>query len=512
MRVVTIKMDEQKKDGLEQQQEQIQQVEVKPAGQFIQMKPFKFIMLMFFTILITAGLTIFALTFGEKKVVEVKVPIERAEFTKLYEAFDMLKGKYYKDIDDEKVVDGAINGMFDALEDPYSDFMVKDEAEKFNSGLSSSFQGIGAEIQERNGFITVVSPIKNSPAEKAGLLPKDIILTVDGKSIQGFSASEAVALIRGEKGTPVKLTVKRGENAEPIQMTIIRDDIPVETVYGEMLDGDIAHIQITSFNEETAKELEKILVEYEGKGMKGIVLDLRQNPGGYLDAAVEISNLFVPEGKAIVQVQQKDEEPVITNAVAGKKYNVPVTVLVDNGSASASEILAGALKESVGAKIVGETSFGKGTVQNVTPLKDGSNLKFTTGKWLTPNGNWINEKGIEPDVKVAYPAYASLPILDPTIEMKEGLQSDSVKVAEEMLEVLGYEPGKADGIFDQFTERAVKKLQSDNKLEETGILTNETTYALMDALREKMKSEDPQLLKAKELVSDAKKQTEGTTN
>ncbi|MFJ7666534.1 S41 family peptidase [Lysinibacillus sp. NPDC097195] len=505
-------MDEQKKDGLEQQQEQTQQVEIKPAGQFIKMKPFKFIMLMFFTILITAGLTIFALTFGEKKVVEVKVPIERAEFTKLYEAFDMLKGKYYKDIDDEKVVDGAINGMFEALEDPYSDFMVKDEAEQFNSGLSSSFQGIGAEIQERNGFITVVSPIKNSPAEKAGLLPKDIILTVDGKSIQGFSASEAVALIRGEKGTPVKLTVKRGENAEPIEMTIIRDDIPVETVYGEMLDDDIAHIQITSFSEKTGEELEKMLAEYEGKGMKGIVLDLRQNPGGYLDAAVEISNLFVPEGKAIVQVQQKDEEPVITNAIAGKKYDLPVTVLVDNGSASASEILAAALKESVGAKIVGETSFGKGTVQNVTPLKDGSNLKFTTGKWLTPNGNWINEKGIEPDVKVAYPTYASLPILDPTSEMKEGLQSDAVKVAEEMLEVLGYEPGKADGVFDQYTERAVKKLQADNKLEETGILSNETTYALMDALRAKMKAEDPQLLKAQELVSNAKGQTETTTN
>ncbi len=511
MRVVTIKMDEQKKDSIEQQQEQTQD-EVKPAGRFIQLKPFRFIMLMFFTILITAGLTIFALTFGEKKVVEVKVPIERAEFSKLYEAFDLLKKNYYKDIDDEKVVNGAINGMFDALDDPYSDFMVKEEADQFNSGLSSSFQGIGAEIQERNGFITVVSPIKNSPAEKAGLLPKDIILTVDGKSIQGFSASEAVALIRGEKGTPVKITVKRGDKTEPIKMTIIRDDIPVETVYGEMLDGNIAHIQITSFSQNTAKELEKMLVEYKGKGMKGIVLDLRQNPGGYLEAAIEISNLFVPEGKPIVQVQQKDEEPKITNAIAGEKYNLPVTVLVDSGSASASEILAGALKESVGAKVVGETSFGKGTVQNVTPLKDGSNLKFTTGKWLTPNGNWINEKGIEPDVKVPYPSYASLPYLDPALEMKEGLQSDSVKAAEEMLEVLGYEPGKVDGSFDQYTERAVKKLQETSGLEETGILTGDTTYALMDALRAKIKADDPQLLKAKELLTGTPAKNEETTN
>jgi len=507
MRVVTIKMDEQKKDGIEQQQEQTP-TEVKPAGKFIQLKPFKFIMLMFFTILITSGLTIFALTFGDKNVVEVKVPTERAEFKKLYEAFDLLNNKYYQDIDGEKVVDGAINGMFDALDDPYSDFMVKEEADQFNSGLSSSFQGIGAEIQERNGFITVVSPIKNSPAEKAGLLPKDIILTVDGKSIQGFSASEAVALIRGEKGTSVELTVKRGENTEPLKMTIVRDEIPVETVYGEMLDGNIAHIQITSFSEETAKELEKILADYEGKGMKGIVLDLRQNPGGYLNAAVEISNLFVPEGKPIVQVQEKGEEPKITNAVGGKKYDLPVTVLVDGGSASASEILAAALKESVGAKIVGETSFGKGTVQNVTPLKDGSNLKFTTGKWLTPNGNWINEKGIVPDVKVSYPPYASLPYLDPSMEMKKGVQSNSVKAAQEMLEVLGYKPGKADGFFGQSTEQAVKKLQAANNLEETGVLTGDTTYALMDALRVKIKAEDPQLLKAKELLTGTPAKTE----
>ncbi len=295
-------------------------------------------------------------------------------------------------------------------------------------------------------------------------------------------------------------------------MTIVRDDIPVETVYGEMLDGNIAHIQVTSFSEQTAQELEKILTEYEGKGMKGIVLDLRQNPGGYLKAAVDISNFFVPEGKAIVQVQEKDAEPQITNAIAGKKYNLPITVLVDSGSASASEILAGALKESVGAKVVGETSFGKGTVQNVTPLKDGSNLKFTTGKWLTPKGNWINEKGIEPDVKVAYPSYASLPYLNASLEMKTGLQSDSVKAAEEMLQVLGYEPGEVDGIFDDNTAQAVEKLQAANNLEETGILTGNTTYALMDALRAKMKADDPQLLKAKELLVGTAEKTEETTN
>ena len=198
-----------------------------------------------------------------------------------------------------------------------------------------------------------------------------------------------------------------------------------------------------------------------------------------------------------------------------QKYNLPMIVLIDSGSASASEILAGALSESVGVKIIGETSFGKGTVQTMTPpLKDGSMLKFTTGKWLTPNGNWINEKGIKPDVEVAYPTYASLPYLNAAIEMKDGLESDTVKAAEEMLEVLGFDPGKVDGIFDQYTTRAVKKLQATNELEETGVLTGDTTYALMDALRAKMKTDDPQVIKAKELLtttSDEAK-TEETTN
>lgn len=199
MRVVN-KMDDQNQQGNEQtEQIEKQEEQVKPAKKFIRIKPFTFIMLMCLTILLTAGLTIFALTFGEEKVVEVSPPVEREEFSKLYEAYDELKEKYYVEIDEDAVISGAINGMFDALEDPYSDFMDEMEAEQFNSDLSSSFQGIGAEIQERNGNIVVVSPIKNSPAEKAGILPEDIILTVNGESIQGMSATEAVLLIRGEK-------------------------------------------------------------------------------------------------------------------------------------------------------------------------------------------------------------------------------------------------------------------------------------------------------------------------
>ncbi|MGN7477416.1 S41 family peptidase [Solibacillus silvestris] len=492
-------MDEQKRDEEQTEVSEQQVKSVKPAGKHIRLKPFAFIMLIFLTILCTAGLTIFALTFGEQKVVEVKVPVERTEFKKLYEAYDALQQKYYEEVNEEEVVYGAINGMFDALGDPYSDYMNKDEANSFNESLSSSFQGIGAEIQERNGYIMIVSPIKNTPAEKAGLQPKDMVLAVDGKSVKGMSSTEAVLLIRGEKGSEVTLTIQRGD-ADSFDITLVRDDIPVETVYGDIDEAGIAHFQITSFSENTAAELEKLLTEYEKQGMKGIVLDVRQNPGGFLKAAIDISNLFVEEGKTIVQIQERDLEPQIVAADNRTKYKQPVTVLIDEGSASASEILAGALKESAGAKIVGLNSFGKGTMQEIIYMEDGANLKFTTGKWLTPDGNWVNEKGIAPDVKVDYPDYASLPYIDPSQQYEQGAEHAVIKTAERILEVLGYEPGKVDTIFDEATEAALKAYEQDNELEVTGILTGDTTYALMDAISEKLKTDDPQILKAKELL------------
>lgn len=470
-----------------------------PASKYIRLKPFFFIMLIFTLILSTAGLTIFALTFGEDKVVEVGSP-ERREFQKLYQAYDDLKAEYYADIDQEALVNGAINGMIDALGDPYSDYMNQDEAAQFEESISSSFQGIGAEIQERNGFISVVSPIKNSPAEKAGILPNDQIIAVDGESIQGMSASEAVLLIRGEKGTSVSLTIKRGDMSDPMEITIVRDEIPIETVYAELLEDQVAHIQITSFSQNTYDELLKAITDMEEKGMKAMVLDVRQNPGGLLTSAIDISNLFVDAGKPLFQTKVKEKDAEIYSATNGTKVEVPVNLLIDGGSASASEILAGAMSESAGTQLIGLNTFGKGTVQTANELNDGSNMKFTTAKWLTPEGNWIHEKGIAPDIKIEYPSYTQLPYLDASVELKIGVLSDQVKAAEEMLVAIGFDTGKVDGLFDEQTETAIKQIQKENELEETGILTGDTTYVLMDRLRVKIEKEDPQLLKAKELL------------
>lgn len=477
-----------------------------PAKRYIQLKPFSLVMLIFGLVLATAGVTFFALTTGDDKVVEVVSPqnpsTDRKEFKKLYDAYDELKSNYYNDIDETAVIDGAINGMIEALGDPFSDYLNEQESKQLNESISSSFEGIGAEIRELNGYISVVSPIKNSPAERAGLLPNDLIVAVDGESIQGMSSSEAVLLIRGEKGTTVTLSVRRGEMAEPFDVKIERDVIPIETVYAEMLADKIAHIRITSFSEHTYEELEAALDEMEAQGMEGLIMDVRQNPGGRLDTAIDISDLFVEEGKNLFQYEGKGNKPEVYVASGGRKVTVPVTLVIDDGSASASEILAGALKESANVKLIGMKTYGKGTVQTPKDLPDGSNLKLTTAKWLTPDGNWIHEKGIAPDIEVQYPSYAMLPFLDPTMEMKEGTVSPAVKTAEEMLDAVGYDTGEIDGLYDEQTTEAVKALQEKLSIETNGILAGETTYGLMNALRDKIRNEDPQLLKAKEVVME----------
>ncbi|WP_338447896.1 S41 family peptidase [Niallia oryzisoli] len=473
--------------------------EQKPG--FIRMKRFHFIMLLFLAVFLSAGITTVALAFGDEKAVTVAA--DRSEFDKLFAAFDTLKNNYYEEVDQEKMINGAINGMVESLDDPYSDYMDAKEAKGFHESISSSFEGIGAEIQEQDGYITIVSPIKDSPAEKAGLKPNDKVLSVDGKSIQGMSATEAVLLIRGEKGTTVKLSIQRPGVEEQMEVPIVRDTIPIETVYGEMLEDGIAKVQITSFSENTAKELVTTLQDLKKQGMKGLILDLRQNPGGLLDQAISISSLFLPDKEVVVQVEDRNGNRQEMRSSSSKDDpNVPLVVVVDKGSASASEILAAAVKESGNATLVGETTFGKGTVQKAQDFSDGSNLKFTTEKWLTPKGNWIHKKGIKPDIEASLPEYAKLTLLNPETELKFSSSSSEVKTAQQMLKAIGYDPGREDGFFDEKTEEAVKNFQTDKGIEATGILSGSSTTALMEGLRDQIKANDTQILKAVEVLKE----------
>jgi carboxyl-terminal processing protease len=379
--------------------------------------------------------------------------------------------------------------------------MDKKEAKSFDETISSSFNGIGAEIQEQDGNIMVISPIKDSPAEKAGLKPNDKILTVDGKSIQGMSANEAVLLIRGDKGTAVKLTIQRPGVEEIMDVSIVRDTIPIETVYGEMLGDGIAKIQITSFSTNTSKELVAKLNELKAQGMKGLILDLRQNPGGLLDEAIKISSLFLPDHDVILQIEDRNGKKQTINSTSTKDNpNVPLVVVIDKGSASASEILAAAVHESADVPLVGEKSFGKGTVQQAKKFTDGSNLKLTTEKWLTPDGNWIHKKGIAPDFEVALPPYAFLSMIDTETELKLSSTSPQVKTAQQMLKTLGYDPGREDGVFDEKTEQAVKQFQAKENLEVNGIISGQTTITLMQRIGDLVTQNDTQIQKAVEIL------------
>ncbi|MBP2241217.1 carboxyl-terminal processing protease [Cytobacillus eiseniae] len=475
-----------------------QEVPEKQSG-LIRLKKFQLIIMLLIVVILSVGVTAVVFLFGGEKTVD-NGGSGRSEFNKLFAAYDSLKSSYFQEIDQDKLINGAINGMVDALEDPYSDYMTVDEASNFHQSISSSFEGIGAEIQEKDGFIMIVSPLKGSPAEKAGLRPNDKVLEVDGESIQGMSSTEAVLLIRGEKGTEVKLTIERHGMDETMVVPIIRDTIPIETVYGELLEDGIAKVQITSFSDNTTNELVAVLNELQGQGMKGLILDLRQNPGGLLERAVEISSMFVPEGEIIFQIEDRNGNRVEKKAIGSKNPEVPLVVVIDKGSASASEILAGAVSESADIPLIGEKSFGKGTVQRAQDFSDGSNIKFTTEKWLTPKGNWIHQKGIVPDYEVSLPEYATLPFINPDLEIKLSSSSNQVKAVQQMLVALGYDPGREDGFFDEKSKQAVEAFQSAEKLEVTGVLTGESTLVLMEKLREKLDKDDTQIKKAVEVL------------
>ncbi|MED3708733.1 S41 family peptidase [Peribacillus frigoritolerans] len=479
--------------------EEENQKQPKEAGKFIKMKKFTFIMGIFLVIFLTAGITTIALTFGDEKV-ESLAPDKHAEFEKLYSTYDKIKDNYYEEVDEEKLVDGAINGMIKSLDDPYSAYMDKKEASSFRESISSSFEGIGAEIQEKDGQIMVVSPIKGSPAEKAGVKPNDIILSVDGKSVEGLTSSEAVLKIRGEKGTKVDLSISRAGESEPIELTIKRDTIPIETVYAEMLDDGVAKIQVTSFSEHTVQELKTALEEMSKKDMKGLVLDLRGNPGGLLDQAIKMASLFIPNGEVVLQVEDRSGKKQVEKSVNDGELKIPVVVLIDDGSASASEIVAAAVSESADIPLIGVKSFGKGTVQTSQEFEDGSNFKYTAAKWLTPEGNWIHKKGIKPDINVKLPDYASLPYISPDKELKASDSSSEVKAAEEMLKEAGHDPGKIDGFFDEATTNAVTAFQREQKIKETGTIKDDTTVKLMQVIREKILKNDTQVKKAVEVL------------
>lgn len=400
-----------------------------------------------------------------------------ANMQKVAETYNLIKSNYLEDVEDKQLIEGAIKGMVSSLDDPYSSYMDVESMEQFNQSIESSFQGIGAEVSMVNDKVTIVSPIKDSPAEEAGLRPNDQILSVDGESVAGLNLNEAVEKIRGEKGTEVVLEVQRSGVSEPFDVTIVRDDIPVETVYSETktIDGKkTGVIEIASFAENTGQHFTEQLKSLEEENIEGLVIDVRGNPGGVLSAVEEVLKNFIPNDKPYVQIENPNGETDKSYSELEEKKPYPISVLIDEGSASASEILAVAMKET-GYDVVGKNSFGKGTVQRAVPVgEDGSRVKLTVFKWLSPDGTWIHEEGVKPTVEVEQPEhYYTNPVqVDETITFDE--TGDNVKNIQVMLNGLGYEPGRTDGYFGEATVTAVENFQEEHDLEVTGEVDEET--------------------------------------
>lgn len=324
----------------------------------------------------------------------------RLDFGSLQSLHEVLQRKFDGDLDNAKVMDGARAGLVSGAGDPYTTYLTAKEAQALNDQLSGTLSGIGAEVATKNGKLTVVAPIEGSPAQQAGLQAGDVILKINDTDSSTLTLDEAVSKIRGDKGTKVTLKVVRG-SSDPKDITITRDVISVPSVKWSMKEGNIGYIQITQFGNDTSSKAQQAANELKSQGAQKILVDLRNNPGGFLDSAVSVAGNLLPSGKTVVQEKTRGKvHDSLTTSGQGQLAGLPMVVLINEGSASASEILAGALSDNKAATLIGVKSFGKGSVQEVVKLDGGAELKVTVAHWFTPSGKGIDKQGIKPDVEV----------------------------------------------------------------------------------------------------------------
>lgn len=392
-------------------------------------------------VLVTNAITLLVATQISLRTPNGKVIIGReaydqvVKFQKLFLVRNKLYEYYDGKISDEVLVEGAIKGMTNSLEDPYTVFMNKKEFTDFNAQTVGAYTGLGLQVGVKEDNIVVIAPFDPSPAKSAGILPGDVIEKVNGIAVTGKELEKAVTMMKGKENEAVKLTLNRKDKGV-FEVSVKRAKIDLITVKGEMLDKNIGYIQLTMFDENTSKNFNKKLEELKGKGMKSLVLDMRGNPGGLLDQCVELTSNFVPEGKVIVYTIDKNDKKKEYKSTGGLAVGMPLTVLTDEGSASASEIFAGAVRDYKVGTLVGEKTFGKGVVQtmlyrSVDGFDDGTALKVTISKYYTPNGENIHHIGIKPEIEVVYPkALKEKPYdrtLDPQFKKALEIAKDKIK-------------------------------------------------------------------------------------
>ncbi len=370
---------------------------------------------MIFTRLAQAALVIPFFTISIDSIAETEIVPAEAETHQVAEGlplddirnfsdiFARVKSDYVEEVSDKELIENAIRGMLSGL-DPHSTYLNPEEYKELKIGTTGQFGGLGIQVGMEDGFVKVISPIDDTPAYKAGIKAGDLIIRLDSKSVKDMTLNQAVKTMRGKPGTTIELTIMRDGNEEPLKFKLERAIIKVKSVKSHLLEPDFAYVRVSTFQSKTAKHLERSindLLKENGKPLNGLILDLRNNPGGVLNAAADVSDLFIEQGKLVYTKGRVDDSHFDFNARPGDILNAaPIVVLINAGSASASEIVAGALQDHKRAIIMGEKSFGKGSVQTIQELRNGGAVKFTTARYFTPGGRSIQAEGIEPDIKL----------------------------------------------------------------------------------------------------------------
>ena len=418
-------------------------------------KQFKTVLVLVFGIFVGVSVSLTSSVLAEKKEAEESAGLPLNELRNFSDIFARIKSDYVEEVDDKTLLENAIRGMLTGL-DPHSTYLNNEEYKELKIGTTGKFGGLGIQVGMEDGFVKVISPIDDTPAFRAGLEAGDLIIRLDDKSVKGMTLNDAVKIMRGEPGTDIKLTVIREGADKPLPFTVTRDIISVKSVKSRILEQDYGYIRISNFQSKTARdlvsELSKLKKENDNE-LKGLVLDLRNNPGGVLSAAADVSDAFLDEGKLVYTEGRIENSDFEFNAKPGDIMNgSPIVVLINGGSASASEIVAGALQDHNRAVILGSKSFGKGSVQTIQELRSGGAVKITTARYFTPKGRSIQGEGITPDI-----------ILD-DYEVKDSSDdAASLRIKESDLSGSISNPTKSQEAIQKATEEGTKGDEEEDK-------------------------------------------------
>ncbi len=427
-------------------------------------------------------------------------PELQEESSLLMEVYHILESNYFQPLDREQMFRGAVEGMIDALDDPHTRYLSPDSLEDMLIHTTGSFSGIGVEITADEGEILILRVISDSPSEEAGLLQGDRIVEVEGESTREMSLDEAARKLRGPSGTEVEITVKRSGEPEGLQVLLTRADIEMETVFTRRLEDIFGYVQVTNFDQNTARDFKSALQELEREEIKGLIFDLRNNPGGLLDEAIELGKTIVPRGE-ITRLVDRDGNVLDLHLSDASPRDYPIYVLVNEFSASGAEIIAGALQDSFRAELIGQPTYGKATVQQLRFFDDGSGLRYTIARYLTPGGQDLYTQGLQPDYLVEQPEEYFLQYRSVPRDLQRGDTGDPVLLLQKMLLFLDY-PLEITGVMNGETIEVLQSFQRARGLSPSGELDEITREMIRKALLEEAENADAQLQKALELLEN----------